>query len=92
MKSIGIVRKVDNLGRVVIPRETRRMLDIHETDVLEIFVEDECIILQKYKEYGACPISGEVSSQNIRLAGGKLTLSPEGAKQFLVELERYLIG
>ncbi|MED3324639.1 AbrB/MazE/SpoVT family DNA-binding domain-containing protein [Bacillus thuringiensis] len=91
MKSIGIVRKIDELGRVVIPRETRRTLSIHEKDSLEIFVEGETIILQKYKPYGTCPITGEISSQNIKLVDGKLTLSPEGAKQLMEELEQYLV-
>lgn len=43
MKSTGIVRKVDELGRVVIPRELRRKLYINEKDPLEIFVEDDRI-------------------------------------------------
>ncbi|CDN39467.1 AbrB family transcriptional regulator [Bacillus thuringiensis] len=90
MKSTGIVRKVDELGRIVIPKEMRDTLDIHKKDPLEIFVEGESIILQKYKSYGTCPITGEISSQNIKLADGKLTLSPQGAKQLLEELEEYL--
>lgn len=49
MKSTGIVRKVDELGRVVLPIELRRNLDIHEKDALEIFVDDEKIILKKYQ-------------------------------------------
>jgi transcriptional pleiotropic regulator of transition state genes len=48
MKSTGIVRKVDELGRVVIPIELRRTLDIEEKDALEIYVEGEHIILRKY--------------------------------------------
>ncbi|OLR25263.1 AbrB/MazE/SpoVT family DNA-binding domain-containing protein, partial [Bacillus cereus] len=68
MKSTGIVRKIDQLGRIVIPRETRRTLDIHEKDAIEVFVEEESIILQKYKSDGACLVTGEVSSQNIKLA------------------------
>ncbi len=48
MKSTGIVRKVDELGRVVIPIELRRTLDIKEKDALEIYVEGEHIILKKY--------------------------------------------
>ncbi len=57
MKSAGIVRKVDNLGRIVVPRETRRIINIQEKDTVEIFVEGENIILQKCKEYSACPIT-----------------------------------
>ena len=46
MKSTGIVRKVDELGRVVLPIELRRILNIKEKDSLEIFVDDEKVILK----------------------------------------------
>jgi len=49
MKSTGIVRKVDELGRVVIPIELRRTLGIDKKDALEIYVDDEHIILKKYE-------------------------------------------
>ncbi|HHU30167.1 MAG TPA: AbrB/MazE/SpoVT family DNA-binding domain-containing protein [Firmicutes bacterium] len=49
MKATGIVRKVDELGRVVIPVELRRMLGINIKDGLEIFVDRENIILRKYE-------------------------------------------
>ena len=49
MKSTGIVRKVDELGRIVLPIEMRRTLDIAEKDSLEIYVEGASIILKKYK-------------------------------------------
>lgn len=48
MKSTGIVRRVDQLGRVVLPKELRRVLDIKENDTLEIFTEGERIVLGKY--------------------------------------------
>ena len=48
MKSTGIVRKVDELGRIVIPKELRTTLDINEKDALEIFVEGDMVILKKY--------------------------------------------
>ena len=48
MKSTGIVRSVDELGRVVIPRETRRTLRIEEKDPLELFIDGDWIILRKY--------------------------------------------
>ena len=47
MKSTGIVRKVDEFGRVVIPIEFRRNLGIAEKDALEIYVDDDRIILKK---------------------------------------------
>ena len=49
MKSTGIVRKVDELGRIVLPIEMRRTLDIEEKDALEIYVEGSSVILKKYK-------------------------------------------
>lgn len=57
MKSTGIVRKVDELGRVVIPIELRRNLDIEVKDALEIFVDGEHIILKKYAP--ACIFCGQ---------------------------------
>ncbi|HFL3828413.1 TPA: AbrB/MazE/SpoVT family DNA-binding domain-containing protein [Clostridioides difficile] len=57
MKSTGIVRKVDELGRVVIPIELRRNLDIEVKDALEIFVDGEQIILKKYAP--ACIFCGQ---------------------------------
>lgn len=49
MKSTGIVRPVDNLGRIVVPAELRRTLNINEKDSLEIYVDNENIILRKYE-------------------------------------------
>ena len=48
MKSTGVVRKLDDLGRIVVPIELRRTMDIGLRDTLEIFVEDDKIILKKY--------------------------------------------
>jgi transcriptional pleiotropic regulator of transition state genes len=56
MKSTGIIRKVDDLGRIVLPIELRRMLDIAERDELEIFMENDRIVLQKYEP--ACIFCG----------------------------------
>ena len=59
MKSTGIVRKVDELGRVVIPIELRRTLGIDEKDALEIYVDAEKIILKKYEP--ACIFCGNAA-------------------------------
>jgi len=56
MKSTGVVRKVDELGRIVIPIELRRTMGIEEKDALEIYVDDEKIILKKYEP--ACIFCG----------------------------------
>lgn len=57
MKSTGIVRKLDELGRVVIPIELRRTLDIKVKDPLEIFVDDDKVILKKFSP--SCIFCGE---------------------------------
>lgn len=49
MKSTGIVRKVDDLGRIVLPKELRKILGIEERDPLEIYVDGCQVILQKYE-------------------------------------------
>ena len=49
MKSTGIVRKVDELGRIVLPIELRKVLHIEVRDALEIFVDEGKIILKKYE-------------------------------------------
>jgi len=49
MKSTGIVRRIDPLGRVVLPKELRKTLDISEGDPLEIFTDEGMIILRKYQ-------------------------------------------
>ena len=49
MTSTGIVRRIDSVGRFVLPIELRRTLDIDDNDSLEIFVEDNTIILKKYQ-------------------------------------------
>ena len=49
MKSTGIVRKIDELGRVVLPMELRRVLNLNVKDSIEIYVEGDNIILKKYE-------------------------------------------
>ena len=67
LKSTGIVRKVDELGRIVLPIELRRTLDIEEKDALEIYVEDSAIILKKYE--AACVFCSD--TKNITVYRGK---------------------
>jgi transcriptional pleiotropic regulator of transition state genes len=65
MKSTGVVRKVDELGRIVIPIELRRTMGIEEKDALEIYVDNEKIILKKYEP--ACIFCGNAEEvQNYR--------------------------
>jgi AbrB family transcriptional regulator, transcriptional pleiotropic regulator of transition state genes len=59
MKSAGIIRKVDELGRIVLPKELRMTLGINEKDPLEVFINDGKIILQKYEP--ACVFCNSVN-------------------------------
>ncbi len=67
MKSTGIVRKVDELGRIVLPIELRRTLDIDVRDELEIYVDGDQIVLKKYEP--ACVFCG--NSENVISYKGK---------------------
>ena len=59
MKSTGIVRRIDNLGRVVLPVELRRTFDLKREDAVEIFIDNEYILLKKYVP--ACIFCDEAS-------------------------------
>ncbi len=67
MKSTGITRKVDELGRIVLPIELRRTLDIAVRDELEIYMEADRIVLQKFEP--SCVFCG--SSRNLMSYRGK---------------------
>lgn len=71
MKSTGVVRKLDNLGRIVIPIELRKTMDIALKDTLEIFTEGDEIILKKYQP--GCIFCG--NARDITLFKGKLICS-----------------
>lgn len=82
MKATGIVRNLDNLGRITLPIELRRSLDIDIKDPVEIFVDEDCIILKKYEpadiftgekedliEYHGKMVSKATISELAKLAG-----------------------
>jgi len=68
MQSIGIVRNLDELGRIVLPVELRRRMNININDSLEIFVDGETIVLRKYQP--KCIFCGEV--KNVSSRKGKI--------------------
>lgn len=92
MKATGITRKVDELGRIVLPKELRNVMNINIKDPIEIFTENDSIVLRKYESKMACMVTGEISNKNISLCDGKINLSSEGAKVLLEELQRYMIS
>lgn len=69
MKSTGIVRKVDELGRIVLPIEIRKIMDIKDKDSIEIFTDDNRIILAKY--HPACTFCSNADESNMRYFEGK---------------------
>jgi transcriptional pleiotropic regulator of transition state genes len=87
MRSTGIVRKVDEVGRIVLPIELRRNLDIDVKDPIEIFIEEDKIILRKYQVNMACAITGEVAEENRTYGNGNLVLGQKGVELLLQELE-----
>ncbi|ASJ54888.1 AbrB family transcriptional regulator [Brevibacillus formosus] len=60
MKSVGVVRKIDNLGRVVLPKELRKTFDLPEGTPMEFYVNNNQIILQKYVP--GCALCGSVEN------------------------------
>jgi AbrB family transcriptional regulator, transcriptional pleiotropic regulator of transition state genes len=58
MKNTGIVRKLDELGRITLPKELRRTLGIEDRDPLEIYTEDDTIVLKKYSGIDKCKHCG----------------------------------
>lgn len=83
MKATGIVRRVDDLGRVCLPKELRGTLEIKEGDPLEIFVDGEQIVLQKYAP--GCVICG--SLEELQPIWGKL-ICRECARECVSELRK----
>ena len=67
MKSTGVVRKVDELGRIVLPIEIRKTLDIKQKDAIEIFIDEDKIVLQKYQP--ACIFCTQI--ENVVYFNGK---------------------
>lgn len=89
MKSTGVIRKVDSLGRIVIPRELRGTLEIDKGEPLEIFVENEKIILRKYSNQLACVVTGEITKENRQYGKDNIVLSPKGCEILLKELQQH---
>ena len=68
MKSTGIVRRIDDLGRIVLPVEIRKNLSLSSKDAVEIFVNEDTIVLKKYEP--SCIFCG--SGEDVKLYKGKL--------------------
>ena len=69
MKSTGIIRSVDSLGRFVLPKELRDSFGITTDTPLEIFTDGDTILLRKYRPADACVLCGQVSPGSVHLYG-----------------------
>mgnify|MGYP002917770200 FL=1 len=64
MKSTGIVRGIDSLGRIVLPKELRTTLHLDGDTKLEIFVDGDAIVLKKHRPAGSCDFCGDVDAND----------------------------
>ena len=92
MKATGIVRKVDELGRIVLPIELRRTLDIMEKDSIEVFLDGKLIVLRNGLEVSADAIFCDVVEHSTDYQASTLSkelasLSPEAQKRILQMVE-----
>ena len=85
MKSTGVVRRVDDLGRIVIPKEIRRTLRIRDGESLEIFVDREMITLKKFSKMSDM---NEVAKELVEMHKGSIELSdtPGGGCTFKISI------
>lgn len=88
MKATGIVRRIDDLGRVVIPKEIRRTMSIHEGDPLEIFLEDGVVGFKKYNpDYRDELITTLQNAAKYYAGYGNNTVIPDKLKKIAQEID-----
>lgn len=86
MRNLGVVRKVDHLGRIVIPKELRKTMHLSEGQPLEFFTEDGTLILRSYEVREACVVTGEITDDNFQLSNG-MFVSLKGAEILLQQVK-----
>jgi AbrB family transcriptional regulator (stage V sporulation protein T) len=95
MKATGMVRRIDELGRIVIPKEIRRNLRMKEGEQLEIFTEDnETVVLKKYSQVERLSHYAEAYALAVGKATGSLCLITDNEKVVSVSTsaKKYLVG
>ena len=88
MQSTSITRKTDDLGRISIPKEIRRMMRIEHGDKVEIHIDGDRILLTKHDDTTVCDVTGKPAT--FSLLDGKINLSQEGCLALLAELKSHL--
>ena len=84
MKSTGIIRRIDDLGRIVIPKEIRRVLGVSEGDPMEMYTEAGAVVLKKYNPGAGYASRLKELKEDI---AGDADLMPEVAKQLIEGLD-----
>jgi transcriptional pleiotropic regulator of transition state genes len=79
MKATGIVRRVDDLGRIVVPKEIRTNLSIDIGDPVEFYVDGDCVVVKKYDAVGSVEQLLDNIERSIRMKGDLLTPAQCGA-------------
>ncbi|WP_170957388.1 AbrB/MazE/SpoVT family DNA-binding domain-containing protein [Bacillus thuringiensis] len=88
MKKTGMIRRMDELGRIVLPKEMRRSLDLVTNTNVEMFVRDGNIHIRKQER--TCFVTGEITENQLELYDGRLILSQEGAQDLLTTLQKWI--
>lgn len=85
------IRSLDEIGRLVLPKQLRTELRLGERQLLEVFRDGEKIIIEKYDDLEPCLVTGQSTKANhtFSFGHGTLTLSPEGLKKLIEELSEY---
>ncbi|OQR53426.1 AbrB family transcriptional regulator [Bacillus sp. CDB3] len=83
-----MIRRLDDLGRVVLPKELRRTLDLMPNTSVEMFVQDGNIHIRKQERI--CFVTGNISENHMEFYDGRLILSHEGAKDLMKTLQRLI--
>ena len=80
MKSTGIVRGIDSLGRIVLPKELRTTLHLDGDTKLEIFVDGDAIVLKKHRPAGSCDFCGDVDANADPVCRATASAPPAAAR------------
>ncbi|MEE6449842.1 AbrB/MazE/SpoVT family DNA-binding domain-containing protein [Gottfriedia acidiceleris] len=86
----GIVRRLDDLGRIVLPKELRKMLNLNKYEPFEVFIEEQRIILKQFVSSNACMVTGVIDENNFSFDSGKIVVSKYGAEILIKELQEYI--
>lgn len=91
MQNKKYIRSLDEIGRLVLPKQLRKELHLGEKQMLEVFSDGERIIIEKYDNLEPCLVTGKSKKSNHTFAfgNGRITLSPEGLDKMIEELIEY---